>query len=50
MKNVNSEYGGTGVGCGSASGAKSLKFWNEKRESESAIALALPGTWAAGRM
>ena len=27
MKNVNSEYGGTGVGCGSASGAKSLKFF-----------------------
>ena len=27
MKNVNSEYGGTGVGCGLASGAKSLKFF-----------------------
>ena len=29
--------GGTGVGKGSASGAKCLNFWKRKRDSESAI-------------
>lgn len=28
------EYGGTGVGSGSASGAKMLNFWNCKWERE----------------
>ena len=34
-----SEYGGTGVGVWSASGAESLNLWNWKRDSESAMIL-----------
>jgi len=33
------EYGGTGVGRGSASGAKRLNFCRERRERESAMVL-----------
>ena len=37
--NISSEYGGTGVGVWSASGAKSLSFWKWKRDRESAMRL-----------